>query len=71
MTAWQGGGDFFALLKADAEVTKAMSAAQIEACVSMQRHAKAVDEIFGRVVDDDQSTISERLANDRTKTIPE
>jgi adenylosuccinate lyase len=49
MTAWHGGGDFLALLKADAEVTKAMSEAQIEACFDLGYHTKAVDEIFERV----------------------
>jgi trk system potassium uptake protein TrkA len=43
------GGDFLALLKADAEVTKAMSEAQIEACFDLGYHMKAVDEIFERV----------------------
>jgi adenylosuccinate lyase len=49
MTAWEGGGDFLALLKADGEVTKAMSEAQIEACFDLAYHTKAVDEIFERV----------------------
>jgi adenylosuccinate lyase len=51
MTAWQGGGDFLVLLKADAELAKALTAEQIEACFDLGYHTKAVDEIFGRVFD--------------------
>jgi adenylosuccinate lyase len=50
MTAWQGGGDFLVLLKADAEVTKALSVERIEACFDLGYHMKAVDEIFRRVI---------------------
>jgi adenylosuccinate lyase len=49
MTAWQGGGDFLVLLKADAGVAKALTAEQIEACFDLGYHTKAVDEIFQRV----------------------
>jgi adenylosuccinate lyase len=49
MTAWQGGGDFLALLKADAEVTKALGVAQIEALFDLGYHTKHVDTIFARV----------------------
>jgi adenylosuccinate lyase len=52
MTAWQGGGDFLTLLKADEEVTKALMAEKIEACFDLGYHTKAVDEIFGRVFDE-------------------
>jgi len=40
MTAWQGGGDFRKLLKADAEVTKALSPERIEACFYLGNHKK-------------------------------
>jgi adenylosuccinate lyase len=49
MAAWQGGGDFLALLKADEEVAKALPVEKIEACFDLGYHTKAVDEIFGRV----------------------
>jgi adenylosuccinate lyase len=49
IAAWQGGGDFLALLKADEEVTKALTEETIEACFDLGYHTKAVDEIFGRV----------------------
>jgi adenylosuccinate lyase len=50
MTAWQGGGDFLRLLKADAEVTKAMSEAQIEACFDLAYHTKAIQTLFQRAL---------------------
>lgn len=49
MTAWQGGGDFLALLKADAEVAAALSAGKIEALFDLGYHTKHVDTIFARV----------------------
>ena len=49
MTAWRGGGDFMTLLKADAEVTKALSAEEIEALFDLGYHTKAVETIFERV----------------------
>jgi adenylosuccinate lyase len=49
MTAWQGGGDFKALLLADAEVRKVLSAESIEALFDLGYHIKAVDAIFTRV----------------------
>jgi adenylosuccinate lyase len=52
MTAWQGGGDFKALLLADAEVTRALSPQQIEALFDLGYHTKHVDEIFARVFGD-------------------
>ena len=58
MQAWQGGGDFLALLKADAEVTKALTAEQIEACFDMGYHTKAVDGIFARVFEKLMSTVN-------------
>ncbi len=49
MTAWQGGGEFLALLKADAEVTAALSVEEIEALFDLGYHTKHVDTIFARV----------------------
>jgi adenylosuccinate lyase len=49
MTAWQGNGDFLALLKADAEVTAALSPEKIEALFDLGYHTKHVDTIFARV----------------------
>jgi adenylosuccinate lyase len=49
MQAWKGGGDFLALLKADAEVTRALSESQIEALFDLGYHTKQVDAIFVRV----------------------
>ena len=49
MPVWRGEGDFLALLKADAEVTAALSAEQIEECFDLGYHFKHVDTIFSRV----------------------
>jgi adenylosuccinate lyase len=49
MQAWQGGGDLLGLLKADAEVARALTAAQIEALFDLDYHTKQVDAIFARV----------------------
>jgi adenylosuccinate lyase len=49
MPVWRGEGDFLALLKADAEVTKALTPAQIEECFDLGYHFKHVDTIFNRV----------------------
>lgn len=49
MTAWQGGGDFLTLLKADAEVTAVLSTEKIEALFDLGYHTKHVDTIFARV----------------------
>jgi adenylosuccinate lyase len=49
MKAWKGGGDFLALLKADAAVRKYLSAAEIEACFDLGHHFRHVDAIFKRV----------------------
>jgi adenylosuccinate lyase len=49
MTAWQGGGDFQALLKADPEVSRALTPQQIEALFDLGYHTKQVDAIFARV----------------------
>lgn len=49
MTAWQGGGDFLTLLKADAEATAVLSTEKIEALFDLGYHTKHVDTIFARV----------------------
>jgi adenylosuccinate lyase len=49
MTAWQGGGDFKALLLADEEVTKALPAERVEACFDLEYHLKHTDLIFQRL----------------------
>jgi adenylosuccinate lyase len=49
MKAWQGGGDFKALLLADEEVRKALSDGEIEALFDLAYHSKVVDAIFHRV----------------------
>jgi adenylosuccinate lyase len=49
MEAWKGGGDFLALLKADKDVRKHMSAREIEAHFDLGYHFKHVDAIFRRV----------------------
>ncbi|MCJ2086464.1 adenylosuccinate lyase [Methylobacterium sp. E-005] len=49
MPVWRGEGDFLALLKADPEVTAALSPAQIEECFDLGYHFKHVDTIFSRV----------------------
>jgi adenylosuccinate lyase len=46
---WQEGGDFLALLKADPEVRKYLSEAELAANFDLGYHLKAVDTIFGRV----------------------
>jgi len=49
MRAWQGEGDFLRLLKADPEVTKLLSATEIEAVFDLGFHSRYVDLIFERV----------------------
>jgi adenylosuccinate lyase len=49
MPVWRGEGDFLALLKADPEVTSALSPEQIEECFALGYHFKHVDTIFARV----------------------
>jgi adenylosuccinate lyase len=49
MRVWQQGGDFLALLKTDPEVSKALSAAELEALFDLAYHTKHVDDIFSRV----------------------
>ncbi|GJE38858.1 adenylosuccinate lyase [Methylobacterium persicinum] len=49
MPVWRGEGDFLTLLKADTEVTKALTPEQIEECFDLGYHFKHVDTIFARV----------------------
>jgi adenylosuccinate lyase len=49
MRVWAEGGDFLALLKADAEVSKALSAAELEPLFDLAYHTRHVDAIFARV----------------------
>src|SRR5665213_986805 len=49
MRAWNGEGDLLSLLKADAEVTKALPQAQLESLFDLGYHLKHVDLIFKRV----------------------
>jgi adenylosuccinate lyase len=49
MPVWRGEGDFLTLLKNDADVTKYLSADEIEACFDLGYHYKHVDTIFVRV----------------------
>ena len=49
MRAWRGEGEFLALLKADKDVAKALSAKELEALFDLGYHLKQVDAIFARV----------------------
>jgi adenylosuccinate lyase len=49
MPVWRGEGEFLALLKADKDVAKALSAAELEALFDLGYHLKHVDAIFERV----------------------
>jgi adenylosuccinate lyase len=49
MTAWRGEGDFLDLLKADADVARALTAAELEGLFDLGYHMKNVDFIFARV----------------------
>jgi adenylosuccinate lyase len=49
MPVWRGQGDFLTLLKADPEVAKAMTAAELEEKFDLGFHLKHVDTIFRRV----------------------
>jgi len=49
MRAWNGDGALLELLKADPEVTKALSAKELEALFDFDYHFKHVDTIFRRV----------------------
>jgi len=49
MPVWRGEGDFLSLLKADADVSKALSSAELEELFDLGYHLKHVDTIFERV----------------------
>jgi adenylosuccinate lyase len=49
MPVWRGEGDFLTLLKADKDVSKALTAAELEALFDLGYHLKHVDTIFERV----------------------
>ena len=49
MAVWAGEGDFLALLRADEEVARHLSADQLAACFNPAYHTKHVDAIFERV----------------------
>jgi adenylosuccinate lyase len=49
MRAWNGEGNLLDLLKADPDVTKALSNDKLEAMFDLGYHLKAVDTIFARV----------------------
>ena len=49
MPVWRGEGDFLTLLKADKDVSKALSASELEALFDLGYHTKHVDTIFRRV----------------------
>ncbi|MFZ4533473.1 MAG: adenylosuccinate lyase, partial [Alsobacter sp.] len=49
MPVWRGQGDFLSLLKADAEVSAHLSAAELEALFDLGYHLAHVDTIFHRV----------------------
>jgi adenylosuccinate lyase len=49
MKVWSGGGDFFALLKADPDVRKHLTEAELTANFDLDFHFAQVDTIFARV----------------------
>ncbi len=49
MRAFRGEGSFLEFLKADAEVSAALSAAELEALFDLGTHVRHVDAIFERV----------------------
>ena len=49
MRVWGGEGDFLSLLKADADVRKHLSEAELEANFDLDYHLEHVDTIFQRV----------------------
>jgi adenylosuccinate lyase len=49
MKVWEGGSDFLALLKQDPDVSKALTAKELEASFDLGYHLKYVDTIFQRV----------------------
>jgi adenylosuccinate lyase len=52
MRVWAEGGDFLALLKADPDVSNALSPGELEALFNLGYHSKHVDDIFTRVFEE-------------------
>ena len=52
MNVWQGGGSYLSLLKADADVTKYLDSAALDALFDLDQHFRHVDTIFDRVFAD-------------------
>ncbi|MCC7167625.1 MAG: adenylosuccinate lyase [Rhodospirillales bacterium] len=49
MKVWEGAGDFLAFLKGDAQVTKHLKPAELDALFDLGYHTKHVETIFARV----------------------
>jgi adenylosuccinate lyase len=49
MPVWRGEGDFLTLLKKDPDVSKALSAAELEPLFDLDYHFKHIDTVFRRV----------------------
>jgi adenylosuccinate lyase len=49
MRAWQGQGDFLSLLKADKDVRRYLSEAELAQNFDLDYHLKHVDTVFARV----------------------
>jgi adenylosuccinate lyase len=49
MRTWNGEGSLLGLLKANKDVTKLLSADELEALFDLDYHLKCVEEIFARV----------------------
>ena len=49
MPVWRGEGEFLPMLKADPDVSKALSGPELEALFDLGYHLKNVDAIFARV----------------------
>jgi len=49
MRAWNGEGTLLDLLKADEEVSRALSATELESLFDLEYHFKQIDTIFARV----------------------
>jgi adenylosuccinate lyase len=52
MPVWRGEGDFLTLLKRDSDVSKVLSAADLEELFDLDYHLKHVDTVFRRVFGD-------------------
>jgi adenylosuccinate lyase len=60
MPVWRGEGDFLTLLKADKDVTRSLSPAELEELFDLGYHLKHVDTIFERVFGEVESPLSRR-----------